>query len=142
MEEVNAMTTVTVDENGKIGLPEEVLKQSHIKPGMELIVVADAGKITLLNRQQALRERMKKVDQEIRARLREALQAGGRESFFAGLNLDEYLALSEEEERALWDRLYQEAEAEVEPVEQEIPSHFRPAGQRHGARSPARRPAR
>jgi hypothetical protein len=58
--------------------------------------------------------------------LRKTLEERGEESFFAGLNLSEYLALSEEEEKALWEHLLKEAEREVKTVEQEIPPHFRP----------------
>jgi hypothetical protein len=74
---------------------------------------------------------MKVVDHGMRTRLREALQTGGQEAFFAGLSLDEYLALSAEEDKALWDRLSQAAEREVKVIEQNIPPHFRPAGQGH-----------
>jgi bifunctional DNA-binding transcriptional regulator/antitoxin component of YhaV-PrlF toxin-antitoxin module len=130
---VKIVRTVTVDPTGKVGLPEDILRASCIQPGTELVVIAAAGKITLMDRQQVLRERMKTVDRKMRARLRQVLQEGGQASFFAGLSVDEYLALSEEEEKALWERLAQEAEREMQPVEQDIPPHFRPAGQRHGA---------
>ena len=72
------MTTVTVDSTGKVGLPEDILQASHIQPGTELIVIAEAGKITLMDRKQVLRERMKVVDHRMRARLRE----------YAGMSLD------------------------------------------------------
>jgi hypothetical protein len=124
------MTTVIVDPTGKVGLPEDILQASHLQPGTEIIVIAEAGKITLMDRKQVLRERMKVVDHEMRSRLREALQMGGQEAF-AGLSLDEYLALSAEEDKALWDRLSQAAEREVKVIEQDIPPHFRPAGQGH-----------
>jgi bifunctional DNA-binding transcriptional regulator/antitoxin component of YhaV-PrlF toxin-antitoxin module len=135
------MITVTIDKAGKIALPKEVLEESHIKPETEVVVVVASGKITLLDRKQALRERMEVVDREMRERLRQALEAGGHESFFAGLSLDAYLTLSEEEEKALWDRLAKEASREVQPVEREIPSHFRPAGQeRRTGGTPRRHP--
>jgi hypothetical protein len=140
--EVNTMATVTVDPMGKVGLPEDIFQTSHIQPGAELVVFAEVGKITLIDREQVLRERMKAVDDEMRARLRQALEAGGEASFFAGLPLKEYLALSEEEDKALWNRLLKEAEREVKIIEHEIPPHFRPAGQRHGARGPARHRSR
>lgn len=69
---------------------------------------------------------MEMVDREMRERLCQALEEGGRESFFAGLSLDAYLALSEEEEKDLWDRLAKEAFHEVQLVARESPSHFRP----------------
>ena len=56
------MTTVIVDPTGKVGLPEDILQASHIQPGTELIVIAEAGKITLMDCQQGLRERMKHED--------------------------------------------------------------------------------
>jgi len=127
--EVNTMMTVTVDPMGKVGLPDDILQTSHIQPGTELVVIAEAGKITLIDRQglakRDLRERMQAVDGEMRARLRHALEEGGEESFFAGLSLKKYLALSEEEEKALWTRLLKEAEREVKIVEHDIPPHFR-----------------
>jgi hypothetical protein len=122
------MTTVIVDLTGKVGLPEDILQASHIQPGTELIVVAEAGKITLMDRKQVLRERMKTVEHRMRTRLRKALQTGGQETFFEGLSLDEYLALSAEEDKALWDRLSQAAAREVKVIERDIPPHFRPAG--------------
>lgn len=104
-------------------------------------MVVVRGKITLLNRKQALRERMKVVNREMCERSGRALEEGGRESSLAGLSLDAYLALSEEEEKALWDRLAQEAFHEVQLVEQEIPSHFRPAApERLTGGTPRRRP--
>jgi hypothetical protein len=136
------MTTVIVDPTGKVGLPEDILQASHIQPGTELIVIAEAGKITLMDRKQVLRERMKVVDHEMRTRLHEALQTGGQEAFFAGLSLDEYLALSAEEDKALWDRLSQAAAREVKVIERDIPPHFRPAGQGHSTRGITRRRAR
>ena len=139
------MNTVTVDKTGKVELPNDIWQTSHIKPGTELVVIAVSGKITLMDRKQvslrslSLQERMKTVDHEMRARLRKALEEGGEESFFAGLNLSEYLALSEDEEKTLWEHLLKEAEREVKTVEQEIPPHFRPAGQRYGTRNASRR---
>ena len=142
IEGMHTAMTVTVDPTGNVGLPADVLQASHIQPGMELVVIAEVGKIILMDRKQALDERMKTVDRELRARLRKALQAGGQTSFFAGLSLDEYLALSVEEEKILWDRLSHEAEQEVKVLERDIPPHFRPAGQRHSARGTTRHRAR
>lgn len=141
-EGMHTATTVTVDTTGKVGLPADVLHASHIQPGTELVVRAEVGKIILMDRKQALGERMKTVDRELRARLRKALKAGGQTSFFAGLSLDEYLALSVEEEKSLWDRLSHEAEREVKVIERDIPPHFRPAGQGHGARGTTRHRSR
>jgi hypothetical protein len=44
--------------------------------------------------------------------------------------LDEYLALSEEADNALWDRLFKEAERELKTREQDIPANFMPARQK------------
>jgi bifunctional DNA-binding transcriptional regulator/antitoxin component of YhaV-PrlF toxin-antitoxin module len=142
IEGMHTAMTVTVDPTGKVGLPAEVLQASHIHPGMELVVIAEVGKIILMDRKQALSERMKTVDRELRARLRKALKAGGQTSFFAGLSLDEYLALSVEEEKILWDSLSHEAEQEVKVIERDIPPHFRPAGQGHSARGTTRHRSR
>lgn len=133
------MATVTVDKSGKLDLPERILKDSHIKPGTKLVATASNGKIIIMDPQRVLREKMKQIDLDARARLRKAIAEGGDQSFFAGLSHAEYLALSEEEDKALWDRLAEQAEREVKVVEQAIPPHFRPAGQKRGARSTSRR---
>ena len=54
----------------------------------------------------------------------------GRDAVFAGLSLSEYLALSEEEEIGLWDRLFKEAEQELTIREHDIPPDFVPARQK------------
>jgi len=54
----------------------------------------------------------------------------GKDASFAGLSLDEYLGLSEEEEAALWDRLFKEAEQELTIREHDIPPDFVPARQK------------
>jgi bifunctional DNA-binding transcriptional regulator/antitoxin component of YhaV-PrlF toxin-antitoxin module len=123
------MEAVILGKAGQVSLPRDILKASRIKAGAKLSVVARAGQIILSDRTQ-LRSRMDEIDQEMRAHLRETLARGGTYSFFGGLTLEEYLALSEEEDKALWDQLNEEAEREVKSVEREIPPHFVPAGQR------------
>ncbi len=59
--------------------------------------------------------------------LRTSLAREGKDAVFAGLSLDKYLALSEEEDNALWDRLFKEAEQELKIPEQDIPGDFVPA---------------
>lgn len=132
------MATVTVDKSGKLDLPEGILKDSHIKPGTKLVVTASNGKITIMDPQQVLRQKMKRVDLDARARLRKAISPRRDQPFFSGLSRDAYLALSDEEDKALWDRLAEQAEQEVKVVEQDIPPHFRPAGQKHSARGTSR----
>ncbi len=44
----------------------------------------------------------------------------GDEPFFAFLTVDEYAALSEEEEDALWEKLYAEASRKVKYEEWEV----------------------
>jgi len=57
--------------------------------------------------------------------LRTSLAHAGKDAVFAGLSLDdEYLALSEEEDTALWDRLFKEAEQELKIRAQDIPAHY------------------
>ena len=53
-----------------------------------------------------------------------------KDAVFAGLSLDEYLALSEEEDKTLWDRLFKEAGQELKIREQDIPTDFVPARQK------------
>jgi AbrB family looped-hinge helix DNA binding protein len=126
------MTTVTVDKTGKVSLPKEVLEESHIKSGTELVVLIETGKIVIFDPRQT-RQRMAAVDQRIQERLYQSLEAAPEAPFFGGLTLKEYLSLSEEEEKKLWDKLSNEAEQELRHVKElDAPAHFVSAGQRGG----------
>src|SRR6266571_3354988 len=106
------MRTVVIRETGELVLPRETLEESQITAGTALVVIARAGQILLLDRAQ-VRRRVEEVGQGMQASLRKALGQVGKGSIFAGLRVDEYLGLSEEEEVALWDRLFKEAEQEL-----------------------------
>ena len=121
--------TVVIQKAGEVVLPRETLEESHITIGTELIVVAHAGQILLLDREQ-IRRRVEEIGQQMQEVLRTSLAHAGKDAVFAGLSLDEYLALSEEEDNALWDRLFKEAEQELMIREQEIPAGFVPARQK------------
>ena len=110
-------------------LPRETLEESHINAGTTLVVIARAGQILLLDRAQ-VRRRVEEVGQEMQESLGKALRQAGKDASFAGLSLDEYLGLSEEEEAALWDRLFKEAEQELTIRERDIPPDFVPARQK------------
>ena len=110
-------------------LPRETLEESHINAGTTLVVIARAGQILLLDRVQ-VRRRVEEVGQEMQESLGKALRQAGKDAIFAGLSLDEYLGLSEEEEAALWDRLFKEAEQELTIRERDIPPDFVPARQK------------
>jgi len=125
---VNVVRTVVIQEAGEVVLPRETLEESHITVGTELVVVAHAGQILLLDREQ-IRRRVEEIRQQMQDALRTSLARAGKDAVFAGLSLDEYLALSEEEDNALWDRLFKEAEQELKIREQEIPAGFVPARQ-------------
>ena len=121
--------TVVIQEAGEVVLPRETLEESHITIGTELVVVAHAGQILLLDREQ-IRRRVEEIGQQMQEVLRTSLAHAGKDAVFAGLSLDEYLALSEEEDNALWDRLFKEAEQELKIREQQIPASFVPARQK------------
>lgn len=121
--------TVVIQEAGEVVLPRETLEESHITIGTELVVVAHAGQILLLDREQ-IRRRVEEIGQQMQEVLRTSLAHAGKDAVFAGLSLDEYLALSEEEDNALWDRLFKEAEQELKIREQQIPAGFVPARQK------------
>jgi len=123
------MRTVVIRETGELVLPRETLEESHINAGTTLVVIARAGQILLLDRAQ-VRRRVEEVGQEMQERLGKALRQAGKDASFAGLSLDEYLGLSEEEEAALWDRLFKEAEQELTIREHDIPPDFVPARQK------------
>jgi bifunctional DNA-binding transcriptional regulator/antitoxin component of YhaV-PrlF toxin-antitoxin module len=126
---VNVVRTVVIQETGEVVLPREILEESHISAGTELVVVAHAGQILLLDREQ-IRRRIEEIGQQMQEALRPSLARAGKDTVFAGLSLDEYLALSEEEDNALWDRLFREAEQELQVREQDIPAGFVPARQK------------
>jgi antitoxin component of MazEF toxin-antitoxin module len=126
---MNVIRTVVIQETGEVVLPRETLEESHITAGTELVVVAHAGQILLLDREQ-IRRRVEEIGQQMQEVLRTSLARQGKDAVFAGLSLDEYLALSEEEDHALWDRLFKEAVQELKIREQDIPADFVPARQK------------
>jgi bifunctional DNA-binding transcriptional regulator/antitoxin component of YhaV-PrlF toxin-antitoxin module len=126
---MHVMRTVVIRETGELVLPRETLEESHINAGTTLVVIARAGQILLLDRVQ-VRRRVEEVGQEMQESLGKALRQAGKDAIFAGLSLDEYLGLSEEEEAALWDRLFKEAEQELTIRERDIPPDFVPARQK------------
>src|SRR6266581_6762429 len=123
------MRTVVIRETGELVLPRETLEESQITAGTALVVIARAGQILLLDRAQ-VRRRVEEIGQGMQESLGKALEQAGKDAIFAGLSLDEYLALSEEEEIALWDRLFNEAEQELTIREHDIPPDFVPARQK------------
>ena len=122
------MDTVRIDESGQIDLPGAVLEESAIKPGTRLLVLIGEGRITLIDPER-LRQRASGPMRQILTQLRRSLAGDPEAPLFGGLTFEEYAGLSEAEEQALWDRLSAEAHRKVKVVEQEIPPHFRPAGQ-------------
>jgi hypothetical protein len=126
---MNVVRTVVIQETGEVVLPRETLEESHISAGAELVVVAHAGQILLLDREQ-IRRRIEEIGHQMQEALRTSLAREGKDAVFADLSLDEYLALSEEEDNALWDRLVKEAEQELKIREQNIPADFVPARQK------------
>ena len=123
------MRTVVIRETGELVLPRETLEESQITAGTALVVIARAGQILLLDRAQ-VRRRMEEIGQGMQESLGKALRQAGKDAIFAGLSLDEYLGLSEEEDVALWDRLFKEAEQELPIREHDIPPDFVPARQK------------
>jgi bifunctional DNA-binding transcriptional regulator/antitoxin component of YhaV-PrlF toxin-antitoxin module len=123
------MRTVVIRETGELVLPRETLEESQITAGTALVIIARAGQILLLDRAQ-VRRRVEEIGQEMQVSLGKALRQAGKDTIFAGLSLDEYLALSEEEEIALWDQLFKEAEQELTIREHDIPPDFVPARQK------------
>src|SRR6266699_5725007 len=123
------MRTVVIRETGELVLPRETLEESHMTVGTALVVIARAGQILLLDRAQ-VRRRVEEIGQGMQESLGKALGQTDKDAIFAGLSLDEYLGLSEEEEVALWERLFKEAEQELTTREHDIRSDFVPARQK------------
>ena len=129
--------TVVIRETGELVLPREALEESHITAGTELVVMVRAGQILLLDREQ-MRRRLEEIGQQMREGLRTSIERASKDAVFAGLGLDEYLALSEEEDKALWDRLFKKTEQEMKIREQDIPAGFVPARQKRREGNPPR----
>ena len=129
--------TVVIRETGELVLPREALEESHITAGTELVVMARAGQILLLDRAQ-MRRRLEEIRQQMREGLRTSLMRARKDAVFAGLSLDAYLALSEEEDKTLWNRLFKEAEQELKSRERDIPADFVPARQKRREGNPPR----
>ena len=129
--------TVVIQETGELVLPREALEESHITAGTELVVIARAGQILLLDREQ-MRRRLEEIGQQMREGLRTSIERASKDAVFAGLSLDEYLALSEEEDKALWDRLFKKTEQEMKIREQDIPAGFVSARQKRREGNPPR----
>jgi hypothetical protein len=89
-------------------LPRETLEESAIPAGTELVVIARAGQILLLDPGQ-VRRRLEEIGRQMQEGLRTSLVRVGRDAIFADLSLQEYLALSEEAEETLWDGLFKKA---------------------------------
>jgi bifunctional DNA-binding transcriptional regulator/antitoxin component of YhaV-PrlF toxin-antitoxin module len=123
------LKTVTVDSSGSVGLPTEVLQESGIQPGSSVVVLAQEGRIVLLD-QKWFQERVEKPMQAMLTEFRRAIGDDLGAPFSAGLTVEEYAALSDEAEQALWDQLTANAEKQVDTAERDIPPHFRPAGQK------------
>ena len=121
--------TVVIRETGELVLPRETLEESRIPAGTELVVMARAGQILLLDWAQ-VRRRLEDIGQQMQQGLRTSLSRVGRDAVFAGLSLGEYLALSKEEDTALWDGLFKAAEQELKVRERDIPADFVPARQK------------
>jgi hypothetical protein len=125
------MTTIIVDAEGTIDLPEEVLAASRIEPGSELVVLVREGRILLLDRSRFQRQ----VEQPARAllgRFRNAVSREPTRPFLGELAMDEFATLSDEQEQELWNTLTVEAGQETTDAERDIPTHFRPARQEPG----------
>jgi bifunctional DNA-binding transcriptional regulator/antitoxin component of YhaV-PrlF toxin-antitoxin module len=120
---------VVIRETGELALPLEILAESRIQPGTEVISISREGQILILDWKQ-VRRRMEEIGQKMREEMRGAIERRGKKTFFAGLSLDEYLALSDEKDEALWNRLFKEALGEMKIVEQDIPADFVPARQK------------
>jgi bifunctional DNA-binding transcriptional regulator/antitoxin component of YhaV-PrlF toxin-antitoxin module len=116
---------LSVDADGKIALPKPFLERIGMQTGSEFLVKEVSGTIILIPMVHwaPLVEAFK---EKIENRLKES-GIKGDEPFFASLTVDEYAALSEEEEEALWEKLYGEASRKVKYEEVEVGTDFIPA---------------
>jgi len=115
---------LSVDADGKITLPKQLFEQIGMTTESEFLVKEVLGTIVLIPmvHWKPLAESFK---QKIENRIKES-GIKGDEPFFASLTVDEYAALSEEEEKSLWEKLYVEASRKVKYEEVEVGEDFIP----------------
>src|SRR5437660_4819087 len=106
------MGIVTIDESGQIDLPAAILEDSGIQPGSSVLVLTGEGRITLVDKERLVQQ-LSGPMRQILAQLQRTLARDPQEPFLGGLTVEEYAALSDEQEQALWDRLSAEAHREV-----------------------------
>jgi hypothetical protein len=102
---------LSVDADGKITLSKQLLEQIGVTTESEFLVKEVSGTIVLIPMVH-WKPLVESFKQKIENRFKEA-GIKGDEPFFASLTVDEYAALSEEEEKALWEKLYAEASRKV-----------------------------
>lgn len=122
------MTTLTISEDGAISLPDDVLQEKEFSPGAQVVMLKSKGRVTFVARER-FEQLVEQPLQEWMAELGRSLAEHPERPYFGGLSIEEYGSLSEEEDKALWDRLGKEAEQQVKSGERDVPAHYRPAGQ-------------
>ena len=120
--------TVVIQETGEVVLPRKTLEASPITAGIELVVVAGADSAARPKADTSSNKGDRATDA---GRIAFLLGAFGQGGCLHWPQSGRYLALSEEEDTALWDRLVKETEQELKIREQNIPADFVPARQKH-----------
>jgi hypothetical protein len=119
--------TIVVEAQKGLWIEERFLRQAHL--GERLQVVVEKGEIRILPAMPEIpRLPYGATADEAQTALREARQEvialyGGQappvdQPYFGGVTWQEYQALSDEQQRALWDRVYAEFDVAIEDVEE------------------------
>lgn len=119
--------TIVVEAQKGVWIEERFLRQAHL--GERLQVVVEEGEIRILPATtEPARLPYGATADEVQTVLREAREEvialyGGQappayQPYFGGVTWQEYQALSDEQRRALWDRVYAEFDVAIEDVEE------------------------
>jgi hypothetical protein len=119
--------TIVVEAQKGLWIEERFLRQAHL--GERLQVVVEHGEIRILPAMtEILRLPYGATADEAQTVLREAREEvialyGGQappadQPYFGGITWEEYQALSDEQRRAIWDRVYAEFDVAIEDVEE------------------------
>ncbi|MFQ6043751.1 MAG: hypothetical protein ACE5PV_23095 [Candidatus Poribacteria bacterium] len=121
---------IVANEDGSMVIPPEIAASVGIAPKTEYIVYQHDGRILMISRDRLL----PLLDSMTDAMIEKMEAAGGFSddaTFLFGLTVEEYFALSEEEEAALWEKRYKEESERVnDEPEIDVPSYFTSSGQK------------
>ena len=106
---------IVANEDGSMVIPPEIAVTIGIAPKTEYLAYEHDGKILMISRYRLL----SLLDSMTDAMIKKMEVAGGFSddaTFLFGLTAEEYFALGEEEEAALWEKRYKEESEKVNAI--------------------------